>query len=322
MIPQHHILGHTEAETLLFANDRNKSRSFLLEGERGIGKAAMAQNYAAKVLGCDLERIVTKSHPDLFILERKFDEKKEQFKKEIAIDDARDMRAFLSRTPAEGNHRVVIVDSADELRMEAANCILKVVEEPPKNSVIILLSHGGFVLPTIRSRCTSIRLQPLPEKEMCEVISRIMSNVHDSDVKMLCLLSEGSPGVAKMIYENDGLWIAGELAEIFHRFPRVDYLQFTKFAERVAKSEKGWEVFCQIYEWFLTNSAKAAAKGENLEMSHVQLSTNIKIPALLDEIATWQEQQNSTDIFNLDHKQVTVNSLLKIAECWAAREAA
>ncbi len=317
MIPAHHILGHTEAENLLFANDRNKSRSFLLEGQRGIGKAALAQRYAAEVLGCDLERIVTKTHPDLFILERKFDEKKEQFKKEISIDDARDMRAFLSRTPAEGSHRVVIVDSADELRMEAANCILKVVEEPPKNSAMILLSHGGFVLPTIRSRCTAIRLQPLAEKEMCEVIGRIMSNVHASDIKMLCTLSEGSPGVAKMIYENDGLWIAGELAEIFHRFPRVDYLQLTKFAERMAKSEKGWEVFCEIYEWLLGASAKSAAKGEILQLSHVTLNPNIKIPALLDEISTWQEQQSSTNIFNLDHKQVTVNSLLKIAECWA-----
>lgn len=312
----YNILGHSEAETLLFSNDANKSRSFLLEGQQGIGKAALAAKYAAQVLNSDLDRITSRSHPDLFVLERKFDEKKEQFKKEISIDDARDMRAFLSRTPAEGSHRVVIVDSADELRMEAANCILKVVEEPPKNSVIILLSHGGFVLPTIRSRCVAIRLQPLPEKEMCEVISRIMSSVHDSDVKMLCALSEGSPGVAKMIYENDGLWIAGELAEIFHRFPRVDYLQLTKFAERVNKQEKGWEVFCQVYEWLITSLVKAAAKGENMELAHVQLNTNLKVPALLDEIAAWNEQKSGTDIFNLDQKQVTVNSLLKIAECW------
>ena len=312
----YNILGHSTAENLLFANDRNKSRSFLLEGQRGIGKAALAYRYAASVLNSDIERLASKSHPDLFVLERRFDEKKDAFKKEIAIDDARDMRSFLSRTPAEGSHRVVIVDSADELRMEAANCILKVVEEPPRNSVMLLLSHGGFVLPTIRSRCTAIRLQPLPEKEMCQVISRIMSNVHDSDVKMLCTLSEGSPGVAKMIYENDGLWIAGELAEIFQRYPRSDYLQMTKFAERVAKQENGWQVFGQVFSWYLAAIAKAAARGKGLEIGNIALSNNVKLAALLDEIAAWQESEDSATVFNLDHKQVIVNTLLKISDCW------
>jgi DNA polymerase-3 subunit delta' len=321
MFLTNHILGHGEAEKILFSGSPNKARSFLLEGQRGIGKAALAEKYAAELLACSLERITGRSHPDLFMLERQYDEKSEKFKKEIIIEDAREMRNFLSRTPSEGTHRVVIVDSADELRMEAANCILKVVEEPPKNSVMILLSHGGYVLPTIRSRCTFIRLRPLPQDEMCEVISRIMTNVTDSDVRQLCTVAEGSPGIAQMIYENDGLWMIGELAEIFHKFPRSDYLQFTKFAERVAKgggakNNKGWEVFCQIFNWYMANIAKAAAKGAEIEVSGTALNSNILLPALLDEITAWQEMQAGADTFNLDHKQVMVNTLLKIAGCW------
>lgn len=316
MIPAQHIIGHDEAEKILLTSDRNKSRSFLLEGQQGIGKAALAAKYAAQLLHSSLERITGRSHPDLYVLERKYDEKAGKHKKEISIDDAREMRNFLARTPSEGTHRVVIIDSADELRMEAANCILKVVEEPPKHSVIILLSHGGFVLPTIRSRCTQIRLQPLPEKQMHEVIGNIMANVTETDISQLTMIAEGSPGIAKMIYDNDGLWIAGELAEIFHNFPRTDYLQLTKFAERVAKPEKGWEVFGQIYTWYLTSIAKASVKGSGLEISGTTLNVNVILPALLDEISSWQQQQNETDVFNLDHKQVIVNNLLKVAGCW------
>ncbi len=311
-----HILGHDEAEKLLFSGNRNKSRSFLLEGQQGIGKSALAVKFAADILNCPLERITGRNHPDLYVLERRVDEKTGKQKKEISIEDARAMKDFLTRTPAEGTHRVVIVDSADELRMEAANCILKAVEEPPRHSVIILLSHGGFVLPTIRSRCTQIRLQPLPKTQMHKVIGNIMSNVHESDIEQLTMLAEGSPGTAKMIYENDGLWIIGELAEIFHNYPRSDYLQFSKFAERVAKNEKGWDVFCFILGWLLTSLAKASVRGEALEISGTQINMNIHVPLLLDAIDEWEEHQRNSDIYNLDHKQVIVNTLLKIAECW------
>ena len=314
------ILGHQEAEKLLFSVNPQKAQSFLLEGKRGIGKAALAEKYASQLLDCSLERITSRSHPDLFVLERQYDEKNERFKKEITIDDARAMRNFLSRTPSEGAHRVVIIDSADELRMEAANCILKVTEEPPKNSVMLLLSHGGHVLPTIRSRCTLIRLQPLPEKEMCEVIGKLMTNVSEGEVKRLCAVAEGSPGMAQMIYENEGLWMLDELVEIFRKFPRSDYLQFTKFAERIkrggAKNSRGWEVFCQIYNWHLATIAKCAAKGDLVEIAGVGLNPNLLLPALLDEIAAWQEIQANTDTFNLDHKQVIVNALVKLATCW------
>lgn len=317
MIPEHHILGHDEAEKLLFSGDRNKAKSFLLEGQRGIGKSALAVKYAANLLNCSIDRITGRSHPDLFVLERKYDEKAEKYKREISIDDARSMKDFLNRTPAEGTHRVVIVDSADELRMEAANCILKVVEEPPRHSAMILLSHGGFVLPTIRSRCASIRLQPLPHQQMCIIIGRLMANVTESDIDQLCLVSEGSPGTAKMIYDNDGLWITATLAEIFHAYPRADYLAFTKFAERVVKSEKGWEVFCHIFGWLLATIAKSAARGQRLQLSHVEINMNVNLPLLLDEIADWQQAQASSETFNLDHKQVVVNTLVKIASCWA-----
>ena len=308
------VIGHKQAEELLYGSNLSTSRSFLIEGPRGVGKALLAQNFAGHILG-NIERVKSKSHSDFLLIEKRTDEEKGT-KKEIVAEDAKKLRGFLELTPAEGKHRVAIIDSADELNNQAANSILKMVEEPPRNAIIILLSHGGHVLPTIRSRCLSIKMQSLSHKEMKQVVSNIMLNITESDLELLTDLCEGSPGMAKMLYENEGLWLLDNLVEIISHYPRYDYLNLTKFAEKAFKPAMGWQAFCYILSWLLAKLAKGYATGREVSIRGNRLGNNINLALLLDDISRWEKTQNETEIFNLEKKQVAVNHLAGLAECW------
>ena len=84
---------------------------------------------------------------------------------EIAVDDVRDLGGFMHMTPAMGKWRVAIVDSADEMNRNSANAVLKILEEPPANAVLLMVAHApGRLLPTIRSRCRRLALPPLPRR--------------------------------------------------------------------------------------------------------------------------------------------------------------
>lgn len=310
------VIGHKQAEELLYGTNLNAARSFLIEGPKGVGKALLAQKFAGHVLG-NIERIKSKSHSDFLLIEKRSDEEKGT-KKEISVDDARQLRGFLELTPAEGKHRVAIIDSADELNNQAANSILKMVEEPPRNSIIILLSHGGHVLPTIRSRCLTIKLQALPATEMRDVVSQIMLNITESDLEILTELSEGSPGMAKLLYENEGLWMLDNLAEIINHFPKFDYLNITKFAEKALKAEQGWEVFRFVLSSLLTRLAKGYATGRPVVIRGNELNGKINLPLLLTELERWEKVANETEVFNLDKKQVINNQLSEFAPCFIA----
>ena len=100
-------------------------------------------------------RIVAQSHPDIRVLQRRVNEKTGKLRSEILIEDVRDVLDFLHLKPAESHWRVVIIDAADDLNRNAANAILKMLEEPAARTVLILVSHApGSLLPTIRSRCS------------------------------------------------------------------------------------------------------------------------------------------------------------------------
>ena len=123
--------------------------------------------------------------------------KKDETKREISVEQAREITTFLTLTPAETNIRIAIVDSADELTIAAANAILKTVEEPPKGALLLLISHNpGRLLPTIRSRCRLLRLPPLGEEEFGTGHAHIGVGRRGGRGAALGVLSGYAPGVA------------------------------------------------------------------------------------------------------------------------------
>ena len=177
------FVGH-EAEEAAFADGLRGGRmhhAWLLAGPKGLGKATLAYRVARAALGAkrigprplDVDpedqvarRVMALSHPDLFVLRRGLNERGKP-RREIAVDDARELGHFFSLAPSEGGMRVAIVDAVDDLNRNAANAILKTLEEPPARSILLLVCHApGAILPTIRSRCRRLALRPLSDDEV------------------------------------------------------------------------------------------------------------------------------------------------------------
>ena len=176
------LFGHEAAERVLAESlsDGRMHHAWLVCGRQGIGKATLAYRFARAALAHPSERaangqslevgedtsaarqVRALSHPGLLVLRRPYDEKGKRFAASIPIDEVRRLRSFLSHRAGEEAWRVVIVDEANELNVNAANALLKSLEEPPARAVFLLVSSApGRLLPTIRSRCRMLSLQPL-----------------------------------------------------------------------------------------------------------------------------------------------------------------
>ena len=173
------LIGHEAAERELaqtFASGR-MHHAWLIAGREGIGKATLAYRLARHVLarpeardpaGLSLEvgakteaarQVRALSHPGLLVLRRPYDVRAKRLAASILIDEVRRLRSFLGLTGGEGAWRVVVVDSADELNINAANALLKSLEEPPRRALFLLISsEPSKLLPTIRSRCRRLDL--------------------------------------------------------------------------------------------------------------------------------------------------------------------
>jgi DNA polymerase-3 subunit delta' len=198
------FVGHQAEEDALAEGLRGgrMHHAWLLAGPKGLGKATLAYRAARAALGAkrigprslDVDpedavsrRVMALSHPDLFVLRRGLNERGRP-RREIAVDDARDLGHFFSLAPSEGGMRVAIVDAADDLNRNAANAILKTLEEPPSRSILLLVCHApGAILPTIRSRCRRMTLRPLSDEQV-----RQASGAEQSIVA----LAKGRPGRA------------------------------------------------------------------------------------------------------------------------------
>src|SRR6516164_3908795 len=168
-----------EAAEAAFEAARARGRlhhAWLLTGPEGVGKATFAYRAARRLLGAPPDpghgvlgaspdhpvsrQIIAHSHPDLFVLERLGEDGK--VRKVIPVDEARALSEFFAKSPATAPHRVAIVDAADDLNVNAANALLKTLEEPPSRGVLLLVGHSpGRLIATIRSRCRRLAFSPL-----------------------------------------------------------------------------------------------------------------------------------------------------------------
>jgi DNA polymerase-3 subunit delta' len=204
--------------------------AWLLAGPEGVGKARFAEAAALRLLadaagppidlpGFDVpagnltaKLIEAGSHPDFQRLTRLFREKTSDYARNITIDQVRGLQGLFGTTSTFSARRVVIIDAIDDLERNAANALLKNLEEPPPESLFLLISHApGRLLPTIRSRCRMLRFAPLDDRAMAAALRDAMRagggspgralrfvglDIRAIDAAMSGLLSEGDPGNA------------------------------------------------------------------------------------------------------------------------------
>ncbi len=204
------VIGQDKLLSLLKQNlkQSNIAHAYLLTGPRHIGKGTLAVNIA-QAMNCDASeppcgqchscrRIAQEKHADVILTHL-------NLSAEISIDTIRELQHLANLPPYEGKYKVFIIDDAEYLSIEAANCLLKILEEPPPKVIWLLLaSEENRLLPTVISRCQRLEFKPLPMKE----IQKILVDQYDitlNKANLLARLSHGCPGWAISAVKDDNL---------------------------------------------------------------------------------------------------------------------
>ena len=340
------LLGHEAAEkTMLAAHASGRlHHAWLLAGPRGIGKATLAWRFARFLLcgqqqgglfgggapeGLDVAAdapgralVDARSHPDLFHLRRTLHPDNGRIRAEIAIDDVRDLGAFMHMTPAMGQWRVAIVDSADEMNRASANAVLKILEEPPPNAVLLIVTHApGRLLPTIRSRCRRLALQPLADDILARLLAQQAPTVKEEERAALAQLSDGSIGRALDLSGSGSLDLYSEMIGLLATLPDLDMPRLHGFAERFGRkgeeANAAWRSFNYLFDGWLKGLARSVAIGEEpaaVVPAERGLQARLRASASLDRwMEAWEKVArllSRTDAVNVDRKQAVLTSFL------------
>jgi DNA polymerase-3 subunit delta' len=359
-----YLAGHAAAEAaLLEAHGQGRlPHALILSGPRGIGKATLAFRLARFLLaqgrgGPDLfgaappsslavaeddpvfSRVASGGHADLLTIERGInpnkwkkrdpppdaEARKRVLRDEIVVDDTREVASFLRLTPAEGGWRIVIVDSADDMNRNAANALLKILEEPPRRSLLVLVSHApGRLLPTIRSRCRKLALKPLPETEIVRLIGHYRPDIADGDARALARLAPGSIGRALDLAASGGLDLYRALLKLLNPLPELDVAALHALADKLARAgaEDSYRTVTELLTQWLARMIRTAAQaaddhgeGEIVRGEREGMRRLAARRSLDQWVEVWEKITRlfaQADGLNLDRKQVVLGAFLAL----------
>ena len=276
-----------EIEFLEAVRSGRMHHAWLLHGPRGVGKATCAYRVARFLLATPplaedglfgappppdsldipadhpvMARVQARSEPGLRVITRTENDQG-RLRAEIVVDDIRRLSEFFHLSAPDGGHRVVIIDAVDEMTRSASNALLKMLEEPPAGTTILLVAHQpARLLPTIRSRCRSLRFAPLGPEQMQAALAQAGADA-SADGAALAELSGGSVGAALRLLQLSGLDLYGDLAALLGSMPGLDRPRALALAEAVAArgSEDRLELLIDLIDVALARLARSGTGG-------------------------------------------------------------
>jgi len=285
------LVGHQAAEATLLESYRSEklAQAWLVGGPAGVGKATLAWRFArfvlahpdpqgaavraAQDLSVDPEapaarRIAAMAHPDLASLRRVWNPKSGSFFTNIRVDDVRQALATFHLSAGAGGWRVCIVDTAEDLNSEGANALLKMIEEPPARALFLILAHRpGLTLPTIRSRCRRLQLDPLSPNDIVRVLRGLgapLSEVAEADLKGAAERANGSAREALKLVDPETAEFGALIAAVIERLPDYDERTVHQLAETVAgrgARDEMETLTLALYDWLAARARKRAGEG-------------------------------------------------------------
>ncbi len=355
-------LGHDrmERELVNLFNSGRMPHALIFSGSKGIGKATMAYRLARFLLnqravdpnqdalfgGEDIPvekaeyldiapdnpiftRVASGGHPDLLTIEREHDPDKGVYKASVNVKSIREVTPFLRMTASGGGWRVVLIDDADTMNRNAQNALLKILEEPPANTVLILVTHrAGALIPTIRSRSRVMNFAPLSDDVMGQLIQKQNLGIAGEELKTLEFLSEGSFGRALQHVQDGGLETLGKIVRVFeesykYNWPDFDWAQIHTLADDLSRKghETKYQAFDNLTQWTLSKLLFAKARAQELPAGPLQSDVFREILKVssLNGLAKTHEALNahfdSVTRANLDKRQGVLGafSLIKLA---------
>ena len=336
------LFGHEAAEqefAAAFAGGR-MHHAWMLSGPAGIGKATLAYRVAKFALATPQERsaatdlaisdksiaaaqVRALSHPGLAIVRRAYDTKTKRFPATIPVDSVRELKTFLGRTADEGAWRIVIVDSADELNLNAANALLKALEEPPRRTIFLLVvAQPQRLLRTIRSRCRTLEMAALSPSDLRRAATGALTAADtpppaEADWRALESLAGGSVRRLLELSATDGLSLYRRIEALFQALPRIDWQSAHALGEELgsAAADARFTLFFDLLLGLIARLVRAAASGEG-SPDDMAMARKL-IPA--GRLASWAElwetivrDKAETLALNLDRRMLILDTLARV----------
>ena len=314
------IIGHDRQIEYLGNAMRNGrvAHAYLFVGNDGIGKKLVAFNLA-KALNCGRNnedacdecpsclKIDRLHHPDVLLIEPQG--------QWIRIDQIRDLQRELNHRPYEGKRRVCILTHSERMRQEAANALLKILEEPPLHTVLILLAtNADLMLPTITSRCQRIPFDPLPLERVTEV-ARSRLGLAREEAHILASLADGSLGKALQMDLDFVLGMRREIIGKIIALPSYGAGQIFGLAEELATGNDDLPMLLTMIHAWYRDLLTYREGGKEVQLIHIDLSDEIQraapgtdTPSLIHRMEVIREA-----LWNLDrnaNRQITLEAML------------
>ncbi len=335
------LLGQTDAEQTLFDAfmSGRMHHAWLLTGPKGIGKATLAYRMARFVLrhgvpevaaaagAKDLltpldhpvfRQVAAGSHPNILTLRRPWDEKAKRFKTVLTVDEVRRTTGFFGMSAGAGGWRICIIDAADDTNVNAENALLKILEEPPPQSLFFVIAHQpGRLLPTIRSRCRTLHMAPLEAEDVAAILEvSDIEEVSESDRFAMARLSEGSAGRALSIADGGGLDLYRDIVALLMELPRLNIKNLHKLADKIARrgADDAWTTGIDLLsDWLHRLVRTGAGAPHQPEIVNGEAASMVRLAqsASLDQwVEVWEKISQlvaRAEALNTDRKIVVLN---------------
>ena len=324
------LFGHRDAEVALLNAYKSGriAHAWLIGGAQGIGKATLAYRMARFVLthrdplspsvqraetltiepnAPAARQIALGAHGGLLSLERTANEKG-VLRTVITVDETRETISFFGSTAAVEGWRVCIVDTVDELNPNAANALLKILEEPPQQSLFLLISHAqARVLPTIQSRCRKLQLRPLATADVIRAAAQAVSRDNDdAALNEAAAASEGSVSRALALLGGDALKLQQRTAALLATLPRVDPRELHALGDSLPLSDRAaLAAFIDGVDRWIS------------ERLRVDGGSNANLPRLARLAEVWEKiarAARDTQDYNLERKPLVFSVFSMLAE--------
>ena len=350
------IIGHSSQKLSFlssFASNR-LPQCWLLVGEMGIGKASFAWLIAKFLLttkyqptdlkidlnetninsilepqsGSTLNRIISGSEQRVYIVRRGYNEKRKAFFKNISIEDVRKLQSYCSLSIADGGKRIIIIDTADDLNKSSSNALLKLLEEPPKNTLFLLISHQpNLLLPTIKSRCQKLSFSNLDQTDLGAVLTAIGCKIEPSDEVSLSILSKGSAGAACRLINSNCINLYRDILNIASSLPNLNTNKILQLSQNYfAKAKPSeFEIFIEMMQHFFSRLCKTGVMQkpvlpsvtDNEAKIMKSLCPNLKSARLWSEAANISlAKLNKGYLLNIDIESLILDAFIYLEECY------